>query len=106
MLRIRDLLEEYFDLYLLPMILVAAWFYYPYCQRGPVLCLAQLFLHRHCPGCGLTRAICFLVHGRLKESIHLNPLSLIVVALMAINFSTALWSWRREGSAGQAHEYI
>lgn len=41
------------DLWLLPMVIVVGWFYFPYCQTGPNLCIWRALLHRNCPGCGL-----------------------------------------------------
>lgn len=67
------------------LILTAAWFYYPYCQTGPTLCIWKKLFGLRCPGCGLTRGICFLVHGRLVEAVRFNPLSLLAVAILAFN---------------------
>jgi Protein of unknown function (DUF2752) len=84
--RLWDVVANHFELWLLPCVVLTAWFYYPYCQHGPTLCLSQLLLHRPCPGCGLTRGVCFLVRGRLLEAVHFNPLSLVVLVLMSANF--------------------
>jgi hypothetical protein len=89
-LRVRSLLEQYVDAWLFPVVFITAWFYYPYCEHGPVLCFSQLIWHRSCPGCGLTRGICFLVHGRLREAIGFNPLAVVALALMAANFITEI----------------
>ncbi len=74
------------DLWILPTVVVAAWFYFPYCQTGPNLCIWRALFHKDCPGCGLTRGICFLVHGRVREAIAFNRLSVITLLLMAANF--------------------
>jgi hypothetical protein len=66
-------------------VLSAAWFYYPYCQTGPTLCVWKKLLGVSCPGCGLTRGVCFLVHGRWAEAIRLNPLSPLAVAILLCN---------------------
>lgn len=79
-------LQDYFDLWIFPATLIGAWFYYPHCQSGPTLCIWRLLLKTPCPTCGLTRGVCFLVHGKLLEAIHFNPLSLVVLVLMAYNF--------------------
>ncbi len=79
-------LEDYVDFWLGPFIVSLAWFYYPLCQSGPVLCLWKLFLNIECPGCGLTRGICFLVHGRIVEAIRFNPLSIVALALLTLTF--------------------
>jgi hypothetical protein len=75
------------DLWILPAVIVAAWFYFPYCQTGPNLCIWRALLHRDCPGCGLTRGVCFLVHGRIHQAIGFNRLSLVALFLMAVNFA-------------------
>ena len=99
MKRILAFLEQHLEIWLLPAVLITAWFYYPYCKHGPVLCLARLLLHRSCPGCGLTRAICFIVHGKLKEGFQFNPLSVVFLFLMTINFVKGIWNlqWRTLG---------
>jgi hypothetical protein len=67
------------------LILSAAWFYYPYCQTGPTLCIWKKLLGISCPGCGLTRGVCFLVHGKWAEAIRFNPLSLLAVGILLSN---------------------
>jgi hypothetical protein len=83
-------LRDYLDCWLLPAVLTVAWFYYPYCERGPSFCIWRAILHRQCPGCGLTRGICFLVHGRVVEAIRFNPLSAMALGLMALTFFKSL----------------
>jgi len=80
-----------FDLWLFPVVLLAAWLYYPYCQTGPGLCIWKALFHRPCIGCGLTRGFCFLVHGRFRDSIRFNPLAVAAFLLMGISFVTALF---------------
>jgi hypothetical protein len=67
------------------LTLSAAWFYYPYCQTGPTLCIWKKLLGIPCPGCGLTRGVCFLVHGRWIEAVSFNPLSLLAVGILGFN---------------------
>jgi len=86
MRRIGSLLAFYLDLWFLPVVLITAWFYYPYCEHGPTLCVWKSLFHVHCPGCGLTRGVCFLVHGKWNEAMRFNPLSALAVALMTVNF--------------------
>lgn len=81
---------DYPDLFVLPIVLVAAWFYFPYCQTGPNLCICRILLHRTCPGCGLTRGVCFLVHGHLRQAMTFNKLSVVVLSLMILNFMRSL----------------
>lgn len=82
------------DLWLFPAVLIIAWIYYPYSERGPDLCIFKILFHHACPGCGLTRSICFLVHGRLREAMEFNPLSILVLLLMIITFLRAILDLR------------
>ncbi|HEX4652053.1 MAG TPA: DUF2752 domain-containing protein [Granulicella sp.] len=45
-------------------------------------CPIYTYLHLQCPGCGATRALAALLHGRVRAAFHLNAL-LIVGALPA-----------------------
>lgn len=81
---------DHFDLWFFPFVLVAAWFYYPYCQDGPTLCIWKALFHRPCIGCGLTRGVCFLVHGHLHDAVKFNPLSLVVTFALAFAFCKAV----------------
>ncbi len=94
---LASFLLSHVDLWLLPLVLTCAWFYYPYCQRGPTLCLSRLLFHVNCPGCGLTRGVCFLVHGRWREALRFNLLSPVVLALMAITFKAEAVSMLQSG---------
>lgn|SRR5690348_10938072 len=75
------------DLLMLPAVILVAWFYFPYCQTGPNLCIWRALLHRNCPGCGLTRGICFLVHGHVRQAITFNRMSPVALFLMVVNFA-------------------
>lgn len=79
-----------FDLWLFPAVIVTAWFYYSSCEHGPSLCIWKAIFHRPCFGCGLTRGVCFLVHGHLREAVRFNPLSVPAILLMAVSFAKAL----------------
>jgi hypothetical protein len=94
--KIKVLVQDNVDFWLLPVSVGVAWFYYPYCENGPGLCLWRAILQLRCPGCGLTRGVCFLVHGRVAEAIHFNPLSVVVLGLMALNFFKSLCELFRE----------
>jgi hypothetical protein len=77
--------HERFEFWCAVLILSAAWFYYPYCQTGPTLCVWKKLLGVPCPGCGLTRGVCFLVHGQWAEAVRFNPLSLLAVGILLGN---------------------
>lgn len=84
----RGLLQrflDHFEVCFAAAILAAAWLYYPYCQSGPPLCIWKKLFGIGCPGCGLTRGLCFLMHGRWAEAIKFNPLSLLVFGILAAN---------------------
>lgn len=44
------------------------------------LCWSVIFLHRQCPGCGLTRSFAAIGRGSLAEANALNPLGPILFA--------------------------
>jgi hypothetical protein len=69
-------------------VLSGAWLYYPYCRSGPTLCIWKTLLGVPCPGCGLTRGVCFLMHGRWTEAIGFNPLAPLAVGILLWNI---LW---------------
>jgi len=93
--KVKQVLFDHADLWILPAVLVAAWLYFPYCQIGPNLCIWRALFHRNCPGCGLTRGICFLVHGHVREALALNPLSIVAVSVMTANFANEFRTmWR------------
>lgn len=77
--------QERVEFWFAVLILSAAWFYYPYCQTGPPLCIWKNLLGIPCPGCGLTRGVCFLVHGKWAEAVRFNPLSLLAVGILSSN---------------------
>ena len=76
---------DHFEFWFAVALLSAAWFYYPYCETGPTLCIWKKLLGIRCPGCGLTRGVCFLMHGLWAEAIRFNPLSLLVVGILIAN---------------------
>jgi hypothetical protein len=85
-----DFALDRFEMWLLPVVVLAAWFYYPYCQEGPNLCIWRELFHKPCLGCGLTRGVCFLVHGRLHDAVRFNPLSILVLLSISVVFAKAV----------------
>jgi len=79
-------------------ILGAAWLYYPHCQSGPDFCVWRRFAGFSCPGCGLTRGVCFLVHGRWAEAVQFNPLSPVAVGILLSNVLDGAWKSLRSGA--------
>ena len=55
-------------------------------------CPIHQFFGIDCPGCGATRALAALLHGRLKEALRLNTL---FVLLLPVALAGAIESYRR-----------
>jgi hypothetical protein len=62
------------------MLLCAALYVWPPGRAGfyPV-CPIREYLHIDCPGCGATRALAALLHGRLGEAVRLNGLFVLLL---------------------------
>ena len=93
---------------MLPVALAAAYACYPLCLNGPVLCVWSRFFGIACPGCGLTRAMCFLARGQFAQALELNALALPAAAFIAflsleamVRMAIALRT-RQSGVAGEA----
>ena len=59
---------------------------YNFYPRCPVF----LYLHLQCPGCGTTRALAALLHGHLREALHFNALTTLLVPLAIFYCARAL----------------
>ena len=55
-------------------------------------CPIHRYLHIDCPGCGATRALAALLHGRIVEALRLNAL---FVLLLPVVLAGAIESYRR-----------
>jgi hypothetical protein len=60
-------------------------------------CPVFLWLHLYCPGCGGTRALAALLHGRLIEALHWNPMVAISFPFVFLFFAL---SYRRAIQTG------
>jgi hypothetical protein len=47
-------------------------------------CPVHELLHLQCPGCGATRALAALLHGRLIEALHFNALATLLLPIAAV----------------------
>jgi hypothetical protein len=83
------------------LLLCAALLIYPPTRTGfyPT-CPIHQFLGIDCPGCGATRALAALLHGRLAEALRLNAL---FVLLLPAALTGALESYRRAIRRGVFH---
>lgn len=56
-----------------------------YNEKSPFgLCIFKNVTGIPCPSCGTTRAIQFILQGKIIESLYMNPFGIIVVTLMTI----------------------
>lgn len=55
-----------------------------------VLCPTQLLFHLPCPGCGLTRALFAIGHGRFLEAWTLNPFGYVFELLALLGIALGL----------------
>ena len=59
------------------LIAVAVYYYRHDPGRGGLPCTFKLLTGYDCPGCGSQRALHALLHGRVAEALHFNPLVFI-----------------------------
>lgn len=104
--KIAGYMAEYLELWFLPAVMVGAWFYYPYCQSGPTLCIWRAVFRKPCLACGLTRSLCFLMHGRVREAISYNPLCLVFMFATAVNFFWATYEKLMLRLAARRSEFV
>lgn len=73
---------------LLPLLfwlLPTAWL-----ERGPSLCLVTRITGKHCPGCGMLRALSSLAHGNFRRAWHYNWRAFLVAPLLGYIWGKAL----------------
>jgi len=64
-------------------------------ESAPSLCLVKNVLHLPCPGCGMTRALACVFHGRFLDAFHYNPMVGLVFPLLSLIWiKTVLREWR------------
>ena len=60
--------------------------YYPGCHFHRLTGL-------HCPGCGTTRGLSALLHGRLAQAVAYNPLMFLFLPAVGLSVARSLWAW-------------
>jgi hypothetical protein len=55
------------------------WRFPPEVYHFYPVCPIHVYLHLDCPGCGTTRALAALLHGRFAEALRLNALAVLLV---------------------------
>ncbi|HHT51189.1 MAG TPA: DUF2752 domain-containing protein [Eubacteriaceae bacterium] len=73
---------------LVPIILVLGIFiYFSDPLKGPILpCIFNRLTGYYCPGCGMSRAVHYLLHFNFKEAIKYNVLIFIIPPLLAVYY--------------------
>ncbi len=66
--------------------------FYPKCQLHSLTGL-------HCPGCGLTRSVHAYLNGRFLQGLAYNPISWIVLPVLAMAVLRSLGSWAWGGTS-------
>lgn len=67
------------------VIAAGAWLLYNYAPTAYGFyprCLFKMLTGLECPGCGSTRALHHLLHGRVEEAFLLNPMIFLVMAVV------------------------
>lgn len=57
---------------------------------GPTLCPFALATGHACPGCGLTRALAYLIRGDLERTVFYHPLAPLLAIGLAVG---VVWWW-------------
>ncbi len=58
-------------------------------------CLFHRFTGLNCPGCGMTRAACATLHGRIGEAFRFNPVGMILLPLASFGVGLEVIGWVR-----------
>lgn len=91
----RPFLKVFFLGALLSLPLALAFLPVSFFEAAPSVCLVKDFLHLPCPGCGMTRALACVFHGRFLDAFHYNPMVGVVFPLLAFTWTkTVLREWR------------
>lgn len=61
----------------------------------PELCSARRWLGLECPGCGMTRSLISIMHGRLADAWRFNPAGFLVFGVIAFQIPYRVWQLTR-----------
>lgn len=75
----------------LPLLAAALWahYYRAFDPNGPVLCGFRAISGMPCPGCGITRSLSAVTHGRWALAFDSHPLGLPAAALGLVAWASA-----------------
>jgi len=69
---------------LMALALFMLWRFPPELYSFYPACPVHTYLHFKCPGCGSTRALSALLHGRFAEALRLNALFVVLVLPLSV----------------------
>lgn len=61
----------------------------------PELCFARRWLGLECPGCGLTRSLISIMHGRPSDAWRFNPAGFLVFGVIGFQIPYRVWQLKR-----------
>jgi hypothetical protein len=68
------------------LVIFILWRFPPELYSFYPACPIHAYLHLECPGCGSTRALAALLHGRFTEALRLNALFVVLVLPLAVAY--------------------
>lgn len=76
-------------------------------DRLPQLCLYRAIGFTECPGCGITHALSYALHGKISQAVSANRGVALVAPILAgtyLKLAWNLWSAWRSGANKQCEE--
>lgn len=98
--------EAYPAAWMMAAVLGIAFLIWKYGLGAPAISRCWIWEHWHlyCPGCGGTRAVIALAHGRILQSFYYHPAVPITVGLVSV-YMISQTCWRLRGQRGWALRY-
>jgi hypothetical protein len=69
---------------------------FEFIEGGPTICVFKNILGIECPGCGMTRAFSYMLHGDLIAAVSYNRLVVIVFPLFCLVLIREIFSLLKE----------